>query len=551
MLYRDRFWVVYNGEVYNYLELKAELQRLGHDFQSQSDTEVLLASYAEWGPSCFSRFRGMWGLAVFDCLRGEVILSRDRLGIKPLYWWRGNNIVAVVSEIKQLTAVPGFAAIADVNAGREFLETGYEDADRTFFRGVCPVPPGTWLRIHVDKAEPLSPNRFWHPERIQATINDRSQAGQLFSNKLRESVRLHLRSDVPVACALSGGLDSSTISVLADQYRRKEDGALQTFTATFPGEAVDERAWAARVTACLGATANYATPNPRDFLSDFSCFTWAHDEPVGSLSPYASFCVARLMRSKGISVTLNGQGGDEILSGYWQSYFMHLRRLLLQRRLGRLTGHLIGAVLPGGNSQLLQQIPFVLRRYFHRRSGFAKLRLRSAGRTDSSMLRRVMLMDEKAWRVEEIRSLYLPRLLRWEDRNAMAFSIEGRYPFLDHQLIELCLSFDSEALYQRGWTKQPLRLGLKGVLDKEIVQRRSKLGFDVPQNKWLCGPLRPDLQRWLAADRPVWEYVERSDVVQLAGRLWSSHRGHEESGQSLFRVYSFDHWLERFSVTSE
>lgn len=550
MVYRDRFWTVFNGEIYNYLELRDELRRLGHEFRSTSDTEVLLAAYAEWGTECFKRFRGMWGLVIFDSARGEIVLSRDRLGIKPLYWWSGNEILAVASEIKQFASFPGFAPRLDAEAGREYLLTGYEDPGRSFFRGVRPVPAGTWLSVPVGKRDPSPPNPFWQPERVVVSVTDDAQAALLFSDKLRECVRLHLRSDVPVGCALSGGLDSSAIAILAGEMKERGDGMFHTFTSTFPGESVDERAWADSVAAVVETVPHHVVPDPEQFLEEFDRFLWVHDEPVGSLSVYASYCVARLTREAGVSVTLNGQGGDEILSGYWQSYYMHLRSLFKRWRLGELAGHFTGALSRDGNPALLGQAPVMLRRYLSRSRPSALLRLRNRAEAQRPVLDDVMALDEPARRVHEIRSLFLPRLLKWDDRNSMAFSVEGRYPFLDHELIELCLSFDSRTLYRHGWTKWPLRLGLGGVLPAAVARRRTKLGFEVPQDRWLRGPLRPELTRWLTGDHPAWDHVDREDVRRLTERLWRSDRGDSEAGQAVFRVYALDRWLERFGVSA-
>lgn len=550
MGYRGRWWVVFNGEIFNYRELRAELSGLGHDFVSTSDTEVILAAYAQWGTGCFRRFRGMWGLALFDQARGEIVLSRDRLGIKPLYWWAGDGVFAVASEIKQFTVLPSFSALLDHAVKTEYLMTGYEEPGRSFFRGISPVPAGAWVRINVDHPVPSPPESFWEPEAVEVSVADAADAGRLLAEKLTESVRLHLRSDVPVGCALSGGLDSSAIAVLASELRDRENGPFHSFTSAFPGDRLDESRWADTAAAAAGATAHHVTPDPERFEEDFDRFVWIHDEPVGSLSIYASYCVARLTRMAGVPVTLNGQGGDELLSGYWQSYYMHLRGLFKKRRLGELTGHLAGALWLGGNPALLGQATVMARRYLSRSRPMSLVRLRGRAETDRvpSVLKAVMAMGESVRRAHEIRSLFLPRLLKWDDRNSMAFSIEGRYPFLDHELIELCLSFASHVLYKNGWTKWPLRLGLGKVLPPALVSRRTKLGFEVPQDRWLRGPLRPGLERWLACDRPVWDHVERESARQLAGRLWRARGGDSEAGQALFRVYAFDRWLERFGI---
>lgn len=549
MAYRDKFCIVYNGEIYNFIELRTELERLGHIFRSSSDTEVVLAAYSEWGPACFARFRGMWGLVILDYVQNEAILSRDRLGIKPLYLWEGSDMVAVASEIKQFRHVPGFTARINPVAATEYLRTGYEYPQQSFFRDVRPVPAGCWIRIPLNSLKPSVPEGYWHPERVQVSVTEPEEAGRLFAAKLRECVLIHLRSDVPVGCALSGGLDSSSIAVLMNELRNGRSDPFHTFTVTFPGDAIDEREYADAVLAKVHALRHFVTPEPREFLEELDRFLWIHDEPVGSLSMYAGYCVARLTREAGISVALNGQGGDELLSGYWQSYFLYLRDLLCHGRLLTLASHFAGALLGNGNPALVGQIPVMLKRYYARRKPPLQVHLKNTGIENRvSLLKETLTLDKQAWRIYQIRTMFLPRLLKWEDRNSMAFSIEGRYPFLDHELIELCLSFAPETLYSQGWTKYPLRLGLKSELPHKILHRSSKFGFETPQDKWLCGELWLELESWLRSERPVWNYVEREDVQRLAERTKQLNGKQDELGQALFRVFVFDRWLNIFEV---
>ncbi len=549
MVYRDRFWVVHNGEIYNFIEIRAELQKIGYTFHSFSDTEVILAAYAEWGTNCFAHFRGMWGLVIFDSIRNEAVLCRDRLGIKPIYLWKGPGMAVVASEIKQFLRMPGFTPRTNLATVAEYLQTGYEDPNRSFFRDIQPVLAGTWLKIPLDTLVPSTPQDYWHPERVQVSITDAEEAGRLFADKLRESVRIHLRSDVPVGCALSGGMDSSSIAMLVDELKDEQASPLHTFSCTFPGDPIDEQKYVDVVVSSIRAIPHNVTPHPMTFLRELKHFVRMHDEPVGSFSMYASYCIARLTREAGIPVTLNGQGGDEILCGYWYSYFHHLRELARQGHPLRLIGHLVGALLENGNPYLLAQIPFIFLRYYARSRPTSLVRLRDHVTTETTtVFKKILALDEQAWRVEQVRNMSLPRLLKWDDRNSMAFSVEGRYPFLDHELIELCLSFAPHTLYRHGWTKWPLRLGLRKTLPDQILFRRTKFAFEVPQDKWLCGPFRPELEGWLKRDRPLWEYVERTDVQHLANQTWRLNGTWSEPGEALFRLFIFDQWAEVFKV---
>ncbi len=537
---RGECWIVYNGEVYNYLELRRELEALGERFVTQTDTEVILAAYGRWGTECFRRLRGMWGLVIVDGRRRVAVLSRDRLGIKPLYLVRREGLVAAVSEIKQLAMVPGVALAAEHEAVEEYLATGYEDTARTFFSGVTAVPAGRWLEVDLDSLAVSEPRGYWEPERVAATVGDRREAAGAFAVAFAESVRLHLRSDVPVGCALSGGLDSSSVAVVVG--RQPGDGAngFHTFTASFPGEAIDERRFVEAVVPYARPTPHFVEPSPEEFLAQLDRFVWVHDEPVGSVSQFAGYCVARLAREHGVPVTLNGQGGDEVFAGYWQSYFMFLRGRARRFDLARLAADLGGCLLPGGNSELARQVPSMLRRLRARREASPRA---------SALLAKLAAMTDAERRVYEIREMYLPRLLRWDDRNFMAFSVEGRYPFLDHVVIETVLSFAPQTLYRSGWTKYPLRLAMEGALPREVVWRRTKLGFETPQNRWLAGPLKPAVDGFLAGDSPVWRWLQPARVRAAAERNAATGRWDGEDGHAVFRAFMVDRWMRCFGLS--
>jgi asparagine synthase (glutamine-hydrolysing) len=554
MCYRSRFWLTYNGEIYNFLELKEELKALGHSFRSTSDSEVILAAFAEWGPACFTRFRGMWGLVLLDTMERTAIISRDRLGIKPLYMWRSEDLVAIASEMKQFLSVPGFQRAANPESCVLYLLTGYEQPSGSMFRDVKQAAAGCWQVISLDSLTLGAAEPYWQPERISPTIGCSREASRLFAEKLTESVSLHLRSDVPIGCALSGGLDSSSIAVLINALNSQSGADLSTFSAVIPGYPKDEREFIDLMLRHIRAKPYFVTPSPEMFLEDFNSFIWTHDEPPASLSVYASYCVSRLMRQASVPVALNGQGGDEVLGGYWQLYFTHMLSKIRRGRLLSVCGNLVGSCLPGGNPGLIRAMPSMLKRFWNRSRPLLPIQLPGADTVAvlrCSKLNRYLKLGAQAQRLAQIRELFLPQLLKWEDRNFMAFSVEGRYPFLDHELIDLCLQFDPAILYHRGWTKVPLRSGLGRLLPAKIRDRRSKLGFEVPQREWLCGPLRSEIEGWLRVDRPVWAWVERGSVTKLAQQLWASSNPGEELAQMLFRFLTLDRWLELFKVSME
>jgi asparagine synthase (glutamine-hydrolysing) len=547
MAYMGRFHITFNGEIYNFVELRRELQGLGHAFRSESDTEVILAAYVQWGVDAFRRLRGMWALALLDAPRGELVVSRDRLGIKPVYLASARGILAVISEIKQVLELRG-ALRPDAGVLSTYLASGYEDPTRTFFEDVAPVPPGTTLVVGVASVKAGTPTAYWHPERVRPRVRDHADAAAMIGAALDESVRLHLRSDVPVGCALSGGLDSSSIAACAAAERRLSGAPpLATFTVDFSDSTIDERDFATTVARHVGAIEHHIEPTTDQFLADLDHFVWIHDEPVGSLAQYSAYALARLTRAAGVPVTLNGQGGDEVLSGYWQSYFAALGSWAHGHRLVVLTRELAGAVLPGGNVESLFQIPIMARRFLQRGRPPAGIVAAGAVADVRSRMARALTPDPLERRLFEIREMYLPRLLKWDDRNFMAFSVEGRYPFLDHVLIERALEIEPSALYRRGWVKEPLRQAMTGRLPGSIIRRRSKLGFEVPQRDWVRGPLRSMIESLVCADSPLWAYANRSVAQGVVERVLAQAGGPEELSYLALRLLFADRWLRQFA----
>ena len=544
-------WITFNGEVYNYLELRDQLITLGHTFSTGTDTEVILAAYGAWGAECFSRFRGMFGLAILDGRRRVLVLARDRFGIKPLYLMTGNSVTAIASEIKQFKFVPGLELHPNSTALHAYLLTGYEDAEHSFFADVHPVAAGCWMELSLPSGRVSRQERYWFPEKIPISIHDPKEASESFRDKLIDAVRVHLRSDVPVGCSLSGGLDSSAVLASASRLQGKRSEEIQTFSITYPGHKFDERAFIDDVLESIPANPHYETPTPEDFVRDLDRFIWTHDEPVGHFSQYNGYALARITRAARVPVILNGQGGDELLAGYWQSLFAYLGGLASHGKWIQLAGHLVGAGLPRGNREMLWQIPVMLRRYRSRTSNLFNLGLRkdeteASAEVTSNRVRGILKMSDHERRIFELRSLYLPRLLKWDDRNFMAFAVEGRYPFLDHELVEHTLSYSRKVLYSSGWTKEPLRQGLKDMLPASIIRRRTKFGFQAPQDEWLVGSLSQVLDRWFQQDAPLWEYVDRMRVLELLTIVRRVNGRSSEPGEMLFRLYVADRWLRVF-----
>lgn len=542
---RGSVWIAYNGEIYNYLELRKELEGLGKRFTSHTDTEVLLVAYEVMGVSCFEKLRGMWGVVLVDGRSNQAILCRDRLGMKPLYVAASDGLTAVVSEPKQLRECRRFSLKADDGAIAAYLQTGFEDARSTFFAGVRPVQAGTFQVLHLKSGVLSDPVTYWNPERIEASIDDPQEAAEAFRPAFEDAVRITLRSDLPVGVALSGGLDSSSIAVVVHALDGNASPERHSFTATFPGFPFDERSYMETVGRRVTPTIHFGTPTAEGFLDWIDRFLWFHDEPVGSLSQYSAFWVARMAREAGVPVILSGQGGDEVLSGYWQSFFASLGHLFRQGEWSALFGQTVSALGKGGNLSFVGQIPQMAARALDRLCPSRTVPLKRTMQVEvATPMRRFREMSPSMWRVFEIRDLTLPRLLKWEDRNFMAFSVEGRYPFLDHRVVECCLQFKPQALSWRGWTKEPLRRALSELLPPETRLRKSKFAFEAPQCSWLReGCLAAAVDSFLSMESPVWRFVEPSALRRL------QRRGeNREANQALFRAFILDRWYRVLGV---
>jgi asparagine synthase (glutamine-hydrolysing) len=548
-----RVWVAFNGEIYNYLELRDELIQLGHTFTTSTDTEVILAAYGQWGTECFARFNGMWGLAIADLRRRVVVLSRDRLGVKPLYVWAKNGSLAFASEIKQFFALPGVEAVANMDAIAEYIDTGYEAPPATFFADIRAFPAGCWGEISNAQPQHPTAQSFWHPERLAVTNVSRDEATERTRSLFEDAVKLRLRSDVPVGVCLSGGLDSSSIFSQVQRLKNGQGKSTYAFSAAFHEAGFDERPYIKTVLDQCGGKAFYTFPTAETFLEDFDRFIYHHDEPPGSISQYASWCVMRLAREHRVPVLLNGQGGDELFSGYWPAYYLFLRQHSARSPL-HVVQHLLSALLPGGNPMLVSQMLPHFRQYQHRSKRNNRALLRSHWSSNGFTLTEnwaqvAKQLEPVQYRLAEIRHVHLPRLLKWDDRNSMAFSIEGRYPFLDYRLVEWILTLPPEMNFGRGWNKLLLRQALRGILPPSIQWRRSKVGFETPQSVWIRTTLRPIILHW--AQQPserLREIVEPSKLKELAEPLLALEKLHKmnEWQNLLVRLFFLDHWLELF-----
>ncbi len=490
-----RFWMVYNGEVYNYRELRTELEGLGRAFRSSTDSEVVLHAYSQWGASCLQRFNGMWAFAVYDREDGSLFCARDRYGIKPLYYSKQPGRFAFASEAKQLIGLPWVGARANQSLLADFFLWGLENhTDECFFAGVRQVPGSHYLELSRQDLEQgnIQPVRYWRPDPVQPGSERR--AVEEFRELLFDSVRLRLRSDVPVGVTLSGGLDSSSVVCVAGEHRRLQgdSSSFDAFNVEFEGEAYSERGFAEAAATKAGARSIVLQPRQTDLARDWSRFIWHMEQPVGGLSYFSNFQIYRLIREHGIPVVLSGQGGDELLLGYER--YRAYDGLFALKTGGRLAAlNEIWNARRHSNMPLTKQLAYGLYFSFPALRAARRRRLVRpilnrgfyhdyAGHSEHLLISSVH-RDPHALQASELFRYQLPHLLHHEDRMSMAHSVETRLPFLDFRLLELVLGQPSSLLYRDGWSKYLLRQAMRGILPDEVRNRTDKMGYETPSGR--------------------------------------------------------------------
>ena len=561
-----RHWLIFNGEIYNYLELRAELQALGHPFRTGSDTEVILAAYAAWGPACLNRFNGMWAFALWQEAGRELFLARDRFGVKPLYTaTTPDGTFAFASEIKALAVAGVVAFQPDPLAVAAYVAQGRypsASAGATFWTGVRAVPAAHYALV---SSPTWSVQRYWDLPTAAGAASGEAEATAAYRALFDDAVRLRLRADVAVGTCLSGGLDSSSIVAVAGELMQREHAVSlerlgdhqQTFSAVYDESGRwDERPHIAPVLERTGAAGNMVVPTATQLWTDLDRLIWHQDEPFAGTSIFAQWCVMGLARERGVTVLLDGQGADEVLGGY--------------RPFGPLLGELLRGGHPGralaaagaiGRVTGLAQLPLLARALVGQAPAPALLRLRQhrlqgyvagallrphlaaallaveaddatpylAGRTLHQHLARLVVEDS------------LPTLLRYEDRNSMAFSREARVPFLDYRLVEYAFTAAAPWRVHAGWTKWIQRQTVADRLPSTVVWRRDKVGFETPELAWLRAG-QNHLLELLAPDSRVADYLDLSAArAAVPGLLAAGQTG------IVWRWANLAGWLRAFA----
>ncbi|MCR4762352.1 MAG: asparagine synthase (glutamine-hydrolyzing) [Lachnospiraceae bacterium] len=542
MTLRDRYTIVFNGEIYNYIELRTELQQKGYSFVSGADTEVLLASYDCWGEDCLTRLNGFWAFAVYDAQTDSLFLSRDRYGVKPLYYTSRQGYTLFASEIKTLLADERTERTVNEQAVVNYLVNGFVDCEEeTFFRGIFRLPAGSWMRISGDGDAKIT---RWYTLPYRETVYEKltAETDARFHDLFTDSVRMRLRSDVPVGSCLSGGLDSSSI-VCESSRQLKESGAQNgqsTYSASYPDSPDDERRYIDAVVEMTGVSGHYVQPTGDMLFRDLDHLIYTQDEPFVSTSMYASYCVMRLASENGARVLLDGQGADEILCGYRKARVYYIKKLLS-------SGHPLRAVrelflyLPymrKNNSTLLADLS-MLRQFLGKEKGDDIRRKYLAPPIRNATLSRSYRSSDH-FIVDDFSAIVLPALLRYVDRNAMAFSIEDRLPFLDYRLVEFCMQLPLNAKINDGWSKALMRRTL--TMPEPVRKRRDKIGFYTPEQQWIAGHAAEYRSLFERRECRSIAYIDRDRLLAD----WNDIIRKDSIG--LFRYICLEKWMEIFNV---
>ena len=563
-------FLIYNGEIFNHADLRADLERAGHRYHSRSDTETILHAWEQYGPACLERFRGMFAFALWDARNRRLFCARDRLGIKPFYYYWDGRLFAFASEIKALWEHPAISPALEESALPEYLAFGHLNAEQTLFRGVRKLIPGHWLSLELRDGTPrFEIQRYWDvpaPADEPDRRDDRSWIEECRA-RLEETVRMRLMSDVPLGMFLSGGVDSSAIAAL---MKGMVSGPVQTFAVGYREHEYSELAFARQAAQSIGTEHHEMVIGRDDFFDALPRLIWHEDEPITWPSSVSLYFVSRLA-SERVKVVLTGEGADELFGGYSRyRHYLHSQRWGSAWRLapaavrraiayGISTNRLLSADLRRkmqhtflGREMTVESL--YLDNFY---GGFAPAEMRSlfapvAGpvtglegryqnflrywdaRSSQSLLTRMLYADQKT---------YLVELLMKQDQMSMACSIESRVPFLDHPLVEFAARVPDRLKIRNGVGKYILKEAVAGLVPQELLQR-PKMGFPTPLRPWL---LEAGAQHWLGAltdpDGLLAPYTNRVALDELLAR----HRNRQEDATDrIWRLLNLQLWGDIF-----
>jgi len=528
--------LIFNGEIYGYSELRNELIKLGHTFSSKTDAETVVHSYEEWGTDCLAKLNGMFAFALWDARKQLLWLVRDHFGIKPLYYYKGEKFLIFASEIKPLLNHQDVTYGPNESVIRQYMETGLVDvSEETFFTGIYRLMPA--LHIVIDQKGNLQTAVYWKPS-VSTEINGSPSHAEIQQTRdfFLDAINRQIVSDVSVGTCLSGGIDSSSIvcaiKKLYPHGAKSTGDRVRTFSAVFPGSSIDESEYVSEVCAQTQSDLNWVTPTADEFWNDLETLVKCQEEPFISPSVYAQWRVMKLAKEHGLTVMLDGQGGDELLAGYIPYYPDYLMTLKQKRKYLTLI------------SETLQSLqinwPFITD-YLKIRLGKTQDRRKKSSasvsyesRVRAGNLARSLEMD--------VTSISLPALLRYEDKNSMFHGLEARVPFLDRVFFDYVVSLPLSHKLRKGVTKYVFRLAMSGILPEEVCMRKGKIGFEVPESKWIGQDLRDRLRSFFQGNLFAERYYDLAALRRDLGKSVMS----EDEIRKVWRILNLEVWYREF-----
>jgi len=551
-------WITYNGELYNYLELRRELLGQGCRFATQSDTEVLLHSFAAWGEDCLRRLNGMFAFGLWDQRHQRLLAARDHLGIKPFYYYQDSEVFLFASEIKALLAHPAVRPELDGQALQDYLDLQYCLGDRTLFKGIRRLLPGHFLVWEGGQART---GKYWDLDFTPDPHYDEEEFIPRLAGLLEDAVKLQLRSDVPLGTHLSGGLDSSAIACMAAPLL---GGKLQVFTGGFrDSPRYDESRYARLVAHHLGAEYHEVFPSASDLADTFEKLIYYLDEPIAGAAVFPQYFLSKLA-SERVKVVLGGQGGDEIFCGYARYLVAYLEAGLQQAVYGQgATGEEIALSELGAGLSYLQGYEPMMMKFFGQdlfgdpaaryylllqRSQDMEGVLQAGWQEPGYSTREAFRAEFRAPRTGALidRMLYvdvknhLQSLLQLEDRTSMAVSLESRLPLLDHRIVDQVFAAPARSRFAAGRPKHLLRCALQGIVPQAILERRDKMGFPVPIYEWFRGELRPFVEDILLGQTTRERGFFNMEAVERCAR------GERPFGRTVWGLLSLEVWFRLY-----
>jgi asparagine synthase (glutamine-hydrolysing) len=547
MSYLDRYWIVHNGEVYNFVELRQTLERAGYSFVSNTDTEVIMAAYDRWGSECLNKFNGMWAFVIYDSEKDILFISRDRFGIKPLYYYKGDSKHIFASEIRAIIQHKDVMPSPNIEFCKKYIRDGGNDgyAKETAFKDIFRFDIASYVETTISelsKAD-IKEQKFWDIRPNLSTERFDEQRANKYARQYRDllsdAVRIRLRSDVKVGSALSGGLDSSSIVYFVNCHLReqKQEEKQETFSSVFKSKGVtycDESRFIDKLVRRFNIHSNQIEPQAEEVLDEHAKTVSAMEEPTGGLN-VGGWHTYKLVGNSDVKVTLDGQGPDEMLGGYTHYLYMFFVNLELSRIWRECKAF---SRMPGvGRKWILLAIGInILRRIIGKRAVVSIMKRLGVGEPDSHFLR----FNEVLYR-DTMQGLV--RLLHYGDSQSMAHSIESRFPYLDYRLVEFLASVPAVYKVYNGWTKYLARMAMDHILPDSITWRKDKMGWPDPADYWIRGDLKESFCQKIESSRFLRQLGVGYDVRK---RIETN-----EPVNNLVRLFNLSVWYDTFFPHAE